>query len=337
MKKIGLKDIAREVGVSTALVSYVLNNKKEDRIGKEVAARIREVAKRLDYQPNQIAKSLKAQKTFTIGLILADISNPFSSQIARIIEDEAKKKGYTVIFGSSDENVEKSKDLINVLLNRQVDGFIIAAVENSEAQLEILTEKGVPFILIDRYFPNKDFSYVAIDNYKASYTAVTHLLENGRKHIGILGYKTSLYHLLERRRGCMDALKSGNLAIDERYFQEVDIHSIEADVKTGINRLLELETPVDALFFTTNTLALFGLKYLVSLNVNIPKDLAIVAFDQTEAYDLFYVPITYVKQPLDVIGKQATAALLEKIDAKDQKFWINLSAELIVQKSSMKK
>ena len=100
-KKVSLKDIAKEVGVSTALVSYVLNNLKEGRISKEIALRIREVAHQLNYRPNQIAKSLKTSKTFTLGLIVADISNPFSSTLARIVEDEANKFNYTVIFGSS--------------------------------------------------------------------------------------------------------------------------------------------------------------------------------------------------------------------------------------------
>ena len=119
-KKVSLKDIAKEVGVSTALVSYVLNNLKEGRISKEIALRIREVAHQLNYRPNQIAKSLKTSKTFTLGLIVADISNPFSSTLARIVEDEANKFNYTVIFGSSDENQQKSAKVIDTLLNRQV-------------------------------------------------------------------------------------------------------------------------------------------------------------------------------------------------------------------------
>src|SRR5690349_17547308 len=128
-KKTSLKDIAQTVGVSTALVSYVLNNQKEGRISKAVAQKIRDTAKLLNYTTNQIARSLKTNKTFTIGLIVSDISNPFSSGLARIIEDEAEKHHYTVIFASSDEQAERSSRLVNVLLNRQVDGFILAPAE----------------------------------------------------------------------------------------------------------------------------------------------------------------------------------------------------------------
>src|SRR2546423_9040838 len=146
-KKTSLKDIAERVGVSTALVSYVLNNQKEGRISKTVAQKIRDTAKQLNYSTNQIAKSLKTNKTYTIGLIVSDISNPFSSSLARIIEDEAEKNNYTVIFGSSDESAERSWKLINVLLNRQVDGFIIASAENAESQIVYLKENEIPFVL----------------------------------------------------------------------------------------------------------------------------------------------------------------------------------------------
>src|SRR5579859_5365370 len=124
-KKVLLKDVAEHLGVSIALVSYVLNNKeKEARVGEEMAKKIRQAAIDLNYQPNYIAKSLQSGKTNTIGLIVADISNPFFSSIARIIEDEAMKQGYVVIFGSSDENAERSMRLIDVFVNRGVDAFI---------------------------------------------------------------------------------------------------------------------------------------------------------------------------------------------------------------------
>src|SRR6476646_8291689 len=149
-KKTSLKDIAQQVGVSTALVSYVLNNQKENRISKEVAQKIRDTAKKLNYQTNQIARSLKTNKTHTIGLVVADISNPFFSCLARIIEDEAEKNNYTVLFGSSDENAQKAGKLINVLCNRQVDGLIIAPAENDAVHIKALLEDDIPVVLIDR-------------------------------------------------------------------------------------------------------------------------------------------------------------------------------------------
>jgi LacI family transcriptional regulator len=324
-KKILLKDIAKEVGVSTALVSYVLNNKNENRIGKEVATKIRTVAKALNYQPNQIAKSLKTQKTYTLGLIVADIANPFSSQLARIIEDEAKKQGYTVIFGSSDENLEKSNDLIKVLFNRQVDGFIIAAVENSEDLIQELDNTGVPFILVDRYFADKNFNYIVIDNYKATFEATQYLLAQNRKNIAFISYHTQLFHLEERKRGYEAALA---LAQKTSIVKCVNRENSQIAVKNAIDELLNSETPIDAIFFSNNLLAIHGLKYLKNTSVDIPLKMGIVAFDETDAFDLFHTPITYIRQPLEEIGQLATTHLLDFLKEGKKLIQIKLQAEL---------
>src|ERR1700712_340567 len=175
IRKTSLKDIAAAVGVSTALVSYVLNNKKEGRINKQVAEKIRATALAMHYRTNQIARSLKTSKTNTIGLILADISNPFSAALARFIEDAADKFNYTVIFGSSDENPEKYKKILNALVNRQAEGLILSPPEHAEQQISMLQQQQIPFVLIDRYFPGIETNHVVLDNYKAAFEGTQHL------------------------------------------------------------------------------------------------------------------------------------------------------------------
>jgi len=328
-KNVSLKDIAEKVGVSTALVSYVLNNKFKDRINKEVAANIRQAAKDLNYQPNQIARSLKAQKTFTIGLILADIANPFSSQIARIVEDEAKIKGYSVIFGSSDESDEKTQDLINLLLNRQVDGLIIALPEHTEDQVQYLKDFNVPFVLIDRYYPSIQTNSVSINNFNAAQKAIQHLLENGHKRIGIISYQTSLFHLNERIRGAVDLLAENAL------IGKVRIDFINQDVTASINGFLTDPNPVDAIFFTSNLLTISGLKYINSIGIKIPDQLAIVGFDETDAFDLFYSPVSYVKQPMIELGRESVKLLIDTIENNETIQSVVLEAELVIRSSSV--
>jgi LacI family transcriptional regulator len=328
-KNVSLKDIAEKVGVSTALVSYVLNNKLKDRINKEVAATIRQAAEDMNYRPNQIARSLKSQKTFTIGLIVADIANPFSSQIARIIEDEAKNYGYSVIFGSSDESAKKTSDLIKLFLDRQVDGLIIAMPEHTEEQVQYLKKIHVPFVLIDRYYPAIPTNKVSINNYSAAQQAIQHLLDNGHKRIGIVGYQTSLFHLNERIRGAVDLLSDNALIGDVR------IGSIQQDVATAINGFMADPDPVSAIFFTSNLLAISGLKYINTLGIKIPDQLAIVGFDETDAFDLFYVPISYVKQPLVELGRESIKLLLENIDNNESLNSVVLEAELVIRNSSV--
>lgn len=335
-KKVSIKDIAQEVGVSIALVSYVLNGKeKEARVGKEIAEVIRNTAKRLDYQPNQLAKSLKSGKSHTIGLIVADISNPFFANIARTIEDEAKKNGYTVIFGSSDENAEKSEDLINVLINRQVDGFIIAPAEDTQKQIQYLNDQNIPFVLIDRYFPEIASNYVVTDNYQASYKATDHLFSTGHKRIGMIVYKSSLIHMQERKRGYLDALQKNNLVNDPSLVKEVDFNNIKSDMEKAIKELLHHKSAVDAIFFASNTLALNGLKYLNRNNLRIPDDLAVLCFDEGDAFDFFYSPITFVDQPLVEVGMEAVRILIDQIKSKNQnKRQLLISSKLVIGKSS---
>lgn len=328
-KKVSIKDIAAHVGVSTALVSYVLNNKKEGRIGKEVTAKIKQAAIDLNYQPNQIARSLKAQKTLTIGLIVADIANPYSSQIARIIEDEAQNHGYTVIFGSSDESAEKTRDLIMLLMNRQVDGFIIAFPEHCEEQVNYLKRVGVPFVMIDRYFPEIAANCVTIDNYRAAAKAVQHLIDNGRKRIGVVSYATTLHHLNERQRGAVELMNDPSLV------GEVRIDHVAEDVSVAVNSFLSQPEPADAIFFTTNLLTISGLKSLNERKVKIPDDVAVVGFDETDAFDLFYSPVTYVKQPMTELGRETVKLLLNAIENPDSAESVILDTELIIRQSSV--
>jgi LacI family transcriptional regulator len=333
-KKVSQKDIAHKVGVSTALVSYVLNNLKEGRISKAVAQKIRETAKELNYRTNQIAKSLKTSKTFTIGLIVADISNPFFSSLARIIEDEADKKNYTVIFGSSDENAQKSWKLINALVDRQVDGFIIAPAENTEPNLTYLKEHDIPFVLIDRYFPGLETNWVVIDNYKAAYTAVRHLISGGNKRPGMITYHSTLDNLNERKRGYLDALIENKIAFEEGWCKEIFSGDIKANVEKAVNDLRSLPQPVDSILFASNILATNGLKYIYSMGIKVPGDLAIVTFDESDSSDLFYAPLTYLRQPIQEMGEIATRILLENIEKEKKIEQVYMEAPLVIRNST---
>ncbi len=334
--KVSLKDVANHVGVSTALVSYVINNKeKEARVSDVMAKKIREAVVQLKYQPNQIAKSLKSGKTNTIGLIVADISNPFFSSIARIIEDEARKKGFVVIFASNDESAEKSQNLLNVFLNRQVDAFIIAPAENTENQIKALQQAGLPVVLIDRYFPKLAVDSVHIDNYQAAYNAVDHLIRNGRERIGMMAYDTSLPHMKERERGYKAALKDNGIRFKKEWLQEASYENIEKDVARNMKKLLFPKLQIDAFFFATNTLAVESLKIINKYGIKVPEGLAIVSFDESDAFDFFYSPLSYINQSVEDIGKGAVNLVIERL--KDNTRGITnliIKEKLVLRKSS---
>jgi LacI family transcriptional regulator len=338
-KKISLKDIASKAGVSTALVSYVLNGKeKESRVGHEIAKKIKEIARELNYQPNHLAKSLRSGITHTIGLVIADISNPFFANIARVVEDEAKKSGYTVIIGSSDEKAEKAWDLLNVLINRQVDGFIIVSSEHSEYHIHYLKERNIPFVLLDRHFPDLQTDFVATNNYKASYDAGVHLIHGGYERIGIIAYRSDMYHMQERVRGYQQALRDHKFVFKNNWLKEVRFENIEREVRVAIDEMTASEDKVDAIIFATYGLAINGLKYINELKLKVPDDLGIVSFGQAEVFDLYYCPITYLKQPLELLGKTSVEFLLAKLKNSDEGMkQILMEARLITRDSSRAK
>ncbi len=170
MKNTSLSDIARKLGVSTTLVSLVLNGKTEEsRISKEVAQKVLKTAREMNYKPNQLARGLRTGKTKTLAFIVADISNIFFARLARVIEDEAEKYGYKVMFGSSDESPEDLSEMLDIFQERKVDGFIISPTIGSRKFIAQLRRKNIPFVLIDRYFPELKSNYVIVDNYEASY------------------------------------------------------------------------------------------------------------------------------------------------------------------------
>ena len=339
MKKVSLKDIAQKAGVSIALVSYVLSGKeREARVGEVIAKEIKSIAKELNYQPNHLAKSLRSGKTHTLGLIIADISNPFFANIARVVEDEAKRNGYTVVIGSCDENADKSWDLLNVLISRQVDGFIIVSSEGSESQILYLKEKNIPFVLLDRHFPEIQTDFVATNNFKASYDAGIHLISMGYKKIGLIAYKSEMYHMVERIRGYRHALADRGIEFKDNWLKELRFENLEQDVKVAIDELTTNDDRIDAIIFATYGLAINGLKYINELKLKVPSDLGVVSFGQAEAFDLYYCPITYMKQPLELLGKTAVEYLLEKLKNPDEGMkQILMEAKLIARDSSMLK
>ncbi|MBC7903977.1 MAG: LacI family DNA-binding transcriptional regulator [Gemmatimonadaceae bacterium] len=333
-KKVSLKDIAQKLGVSTALVSYVLNNQKEGRIGKEIAAKIRDTAASLNYRANLIARSLKTNRTNTIGLIVADISNPFFSSLASIIETEAEKRGYTVIFGSSHEDGSRFEKLVDTFLNRQVDGLIIAPPANSEKQIQEILKQDTPLVLVDRYHPSLNTSFVTLNNFQASADAVSHLVKSGRKRIGMITYETTLFHITDRKSGFLETLKKNGLPADETLVKEIAMDNRREDVEKAVEELLRGDSPVDALLFATNRISDCAVKYINSLGIKVPESLALVGFDEAESLDLFHAPLTYIRQPLQKMGDMVTGMLVDQMNGTSTISQKVLHGELIVRKST---
>jgi LacI family transcriptional regulator len=333
-KRVSLKDIANKVGVSIALVSYVLNGQeKEKRVSAKVVKKIRQAAEELDYQPNQIARSLRMKSTKTIGLIVADIANPFFGQLARIIENQATNYGYTMIFGSSDEDAFKSESLVNTFLNRQVDGFIIVPTEGTVGQIRSLVKRKIPFVLLDRFFPEVSTSHVSIDNYLATYEATNELIRGGCRHISMFAYKLSLIHMKERIRGYLEAMKENNMTEGIDLIEIRPEHDKE-DMEKAFNHLVLEKNRHCGLLFATNTLSVHGLYCIRKRALRIPEDIKFIGFDGGESFDLYAPPLSYIKQPLEEMGKESFDVLLSLINGSSKTAQVTLSPSLVLRNNN---
>lgn len=310
MKRASIKDIARIAGVSVATVSYVLNKKEGSRISEATKLKIQEVAETINYTPNKIAKSLKMSKSKLIGLILADISNDFYSSIARNIEDEAMKFGYTLLIGSSDENPEKFRKLTELFSEQQVDGMILApVVDSDEAVLKLLKEE-YPIVTIDRYLKNVNIPGIMINNSEISESICEFLVEKNFEEIIYVGYDTKLPHLLDRQEGFDKRISTADIQYKKVL---IGINNITEEIYKGLDESLDLSKKT-ALYFSSNKLGIAGLSYLNQKNIKVPQDVSVIAFDQTEAYSLFPTEISFVQQPLMEMAREAVKVLDAQID-----------------------
>ena len=326
-KRVLLKDIAREVGVSVTLVSFVLSGKeKEQRVGKAVAEKIRRVAEEMNYRPNLLAQSLRHGRTYTIGFVVADISNPFFARLARVIESRANERGYSVIFANSNENAAQFQKILSTLRNKSVDGFIIVPIEHSQEEIMRLQQESVNFVLLDRYFPQIDTSYVAIDNYTAACNATRLLLGKGCVSPLYITYKSDLIHMAERRRGFLDTVAAAGIKGE---IAEIRFSSIKEEIETVMKTRVLTGRQHDSIFFASNTLSQYGLKCLFSEQKKIFEQLPIVSFDYSDSFDFTSVP--YLLQPIEEMGVRAVDILVDMIEDKQtQSVKETLPVQLIV-------
>jgi LacI family transcriptional regulator len=316
MKSVSIKDIANEVGVSTTTVSFVLNGKaKEKRISEDLKNEILKIAAKLNYRPNQVARGLRTGQTHTLGLIVEDISNPFFANLAKVVEEEADKFGYTVMFCCTENNESKASNLINMLNHRQMDGFIITPTPGMEEDIMRLTQQKKPLVLIDRYFPDLDSSYVTVDNYKGAYEATRYLVGKGYKRVGLVTIESSQVQMQKRLEGYYGALTDSGVQPSEELVLRLPYDLDKTTAVSLISGYISRYKP-DSLFFTTNYLGVFGLESLRVSGIRIPGEMGMICFDDNDLFRLGSPSVTVVAQPIDLIGREAVTSLLHQLKNK---------------------
>lgn len=316
MKPPSIKDIAKKAGVSITTVSFILNGKAEKmRISKEVIKKVEDIIAEIGFKPNQVARSLRTGNTKTIGLIVEDISNPFFSAIARLIEDKAYKKGYKISYSSTENNSEKAKDLIEMFKTRKVDAYIIAPVPGIEEEIRQLLSDRIPVVVFDRNLPELDLNYVVVDNFKGGYEATEHLIRKGKKNIAFVTVDVDVDQINNRFLGYQEALKHHGVPLNEKTLVKIPFDSTVADTNNRLKVLFEENPEIDAVFFSTNYLAVRALFFLKEIGKPINGDFSIVAYDDQDVFRIHTPPISVVDQPIEEIAEKIIDIILRELSA----------------------
>ena len=284
-----------------------------------------------------MAVSLQSGMSQTIGLLVTDISNPFFSSLAFHIQEEMEKAGYTVIIMNTDEKEQKMSQMVTMLKNRQVDGFIIVPTENGENTIRQLFTTKTPLVLIDRYYPDIATYNVSIDNYDAAHAATMCLYEKGCRNIAVILYDNYLPHMEQRRQGACDTLQELGI-LNETLIKRVHYDSLEEDMERTVESLINRkEDAVQGILFASNSIALSGMKLLVRQGIKIGEDIHIVCFDKSDIYDFMANFIPYLNQPIKEMGNFAAQLLLKQIKGEAIKQTMYKYPAILVRSSTNSK
>ena len=334
-KKLSIIDIANSLNISKTTVSFILNGRaREKRISEELVDRVLKYVKEVGYKPNSLAKSLRTGKSNIIGLLVQDISNNFFASIARQIEDRAYKNGYKIIYSSTDNDTQKTQEMIAMFRDRHVDGYIIVPPEGIEEDISALIKDGLPVVLFDRYLPNVKTDYVVVDNLFSTYNATRYLIDKGRKNIAFITFTNQQTQMLDRLEGYKKAVVESKLKAN---IKEIDFYPEEKLIAEPILAFLNEHKETDAILFGNNYLGTCGLKVIRKLGIKVPDQLALISFDDTVVFELCNPPVTAISQPIDDIADQVITILLNRLNSSaqnDPKQHITLPTTLTIREST---
>lgn len=337
-RKITIGDIANDLNISKTTISFVLNGKARERhISIKMEKKILNHIEKLGYQPSQSAQGLRTGRTKMIGMMVEDISDPFFSAIARMMEEEAYNKGYRILYSSTENNTQKTRDLIRMYRNRQVAGYIIAPPPDIESELNDLINDGFAVVLFDRTLPDIEIDNVVVDNYEGSYRAIKHLIKNGYSNIAMITLASSQVQLIERQQGYVRALTEIN---KPQLIKDLTFHDSKEKMVLEIQGFLASHKQIDAVFFATNYIADSGLESIKNLKLHIPVDMGVIVFDDNNFFRLFTPTITAISQPIKEISEQVINLMLKLLSnskAEISQQTIVLPTTLMVRESSLVK
>ncbi len=326
-----IRDVAERAGVAPITVSRVLNN--SGYFSEETRRRVEKAAAELQYVPNQLARSLRSNRTDTLALVLTDITNPFWTTVARAVEDTAATQGFNVVLCNTDEQEEKQLQYVSVLLRKRVDGFLLVPVSHNVEPITMIRQQGVPVVVLDRDMPGLEADVVRCASEQGAHELISYLIGLGHRDIAVISGPETVSTAQERVAGYRRALTEQGLPVnpDRILFGS---YTVESGYELA-RRVLQRPPRPTALFAGNNFIAIGALKAIREAGLQVPQDISVVSFDDlppTLVVDPF---LTVAAQSPYELGRQATELLLRRIAEPDSCDWqkIVLPTELIVRRS----
>jgi LacI family transcriptional regulator len=330
-----LKDIARDLGVSTVTVSKVLRGSSD--IGELTRARVLQRMKELNYQPNLLARALASGQSFAVGLVVPDLVHPFFAEFAKSLSGVLRQSGFALVLASSEEDTEIERNEIRTLLNRGVDAILVASCQPHTMENPFLGGEHTPLLLIDRRFPSMTTNFVGSDDVMAGELATGHLIEIGRKRIAHIGGKGTS-PTVDRVKGYRNALAAAHLQVPKNYIVTCE-HFEEAGDSTGHKAMQELlgrKVRPDAVFCYNDLSAIGAMQATMDAGLRIPQDIAFVGCGNLRYAPYLKVPLTSIDQATDRMGEVAATLAIELARNPDLQPQVTLlQPTLVVRQSSV--
>lgn len=334
-RRISLKDMAEELGISISTVSRALKNHPD--ISPELTERVQQLARERNYSPNPLAMGLLKQQTKMIGVIVPDIVTHFYASIISGIEMVAKQRGYYILISSSNESFDKEVESVENLLRTRVEGLIVCLSQetNTPAHFDQLIQNEIPLVFFDRVCMSNQVSSVVADNVDAARTVTRHFFENGCRRIAYIAGPEHLNISKERTEGYLLGLKDCGLVADNRLLERCNLSTSEAIEATA--RLLDQPEMPDAIFGINDTVAFAAMKEIKRRGLRIPEDIALVGFTDEFHSTVVDPALTSITHPTFEMGQEAARLFFEQIDHPETlPQQIILKTKLVVRKSSVR-
>jgi LacI family transcriptional regulator len=332
---ISIREVAAEAGVSVGTVSNVLN--RPEIVARATRDRVNAAITALGFVRNESARQLRAGRSRMIGLIVLDVTNPFFTDVARGVEDEASKSGLSVILCNSDDQPPKEASYLELLEEHRVQGVLITPVGADQSRLVQLQQRGTPVILVDSRSPSGSQCSVAVDDVLGGDVAISHLLASGHERIAYVGGPFFFRQVADRHEGAIRALRRAGGSADDLLTIETEALNVSAGQRAGavIGELPPEQRPTAA-FCANDLIALGLLQEMTRRQIRVPDDVAIVGYDDIEFAAAAAVPLSSVRQPRQQIGRTAAQLLLEEAlgDGGHQHRQVIFQPELEARRSS---